>query len=194
LVTTGANPNYNAAGTRMMWIPDQAAFRGGTLTTDADAWDATNVGDHSFAFGEDCVASGNESIAMGDACLASGQGSVAMGESSQASDVGAVAMGDECIASGHDAFAAGEQNVATGQASTALEHTNSVDGEGSFADSFGNQTTNTGATAHTPQTWGYIIGGVERNFWTSIRIPWVYQCGFIFRISCYWFPFELRRK
>lgn len=46
--TTGDNPDYNAAGTRMMWIPEQGAFRGGTLTADVDAWDSGNVGDNSI--------------------------------------------------------------------------------------------------------------------------------------------------
>lgn len=40
--TTGTNPNIGA-GTRLMWIPDQGAFRVGTVT--GNQWDGANVGD-----------------------------------------------------------------------------------------------------------------------------------------------------
>ena len=38
------------AGTRMMWYPDKAAFRAGTVT--GDLWNDSNIGDYSIAGGQ----------------------------------------------------------------------------------------------------------------------------------------------
>ncbi|MCK5107942.1 MAG: hypothetical protein KAQ83_04410, partial [Nanoarchaeota archaeon] len=60
--TSGATPT-SGAGTRMMWIPEKAAFRAGEVT--ATEWDAANVGAYSFAGGYRTKASGGSSTAFG---------------------------------------------------------------------------------------------------------------------------------
>jgi hypothetical protein len=76
--TTGTNPDLGA-GTRMMWIPDQAAFRAGEV--DAGQWDDTDVGDHSVAFGQNNLVSGDWSVAFADGNQVTGNRSFAFGGS-----------------------------------------------------------------------------------------------------------------
>lgn len=64
-------------GTRLMWWPEKAAFRAGSVR--GAQWDAANVGLYSVALGYETVASGIRSTAMGQGTTASGFGSTAMG-------------------------------------------------------------------------------------------------------------------
>lgn len=52
-----------SSGTRLIWIPSKAAFRAGRVT--GNAWDGTNIGDYSVAFGVDNLVSGDDSAAIG---------------------------------------------------------------------------------------------------------------------------------
>jgi len=69
------------AGTRLMWIPDRAAFRAGRLNVGGTAnfWDAANVGVGSAAFGTDNRAAGEDSFAQGQNNNVDGECSTAFG-------------------------------------------------------------------------------------------------------------------
>ena len=75
LPTTGA-------GVRMMWFPRDAAFRVGGVS--GTQWDVANIGDYSFATGQDVIASGLNSVAIGQNSVASGDYSIALGRNMQA--------------------------------------------------------------------------------------------------------------
>ena len=96
-VTNATTPS-NGAGTRMMWIPNKAAFRVG-IVNDVQ-WDDANIGVNSFATGGNTVASGNSSTAHGFASIASGDFSTALGGATTASNSGAVSMGFNTSATG----------------------------------------------------------------------------------------------
>lgn len=87
------------AGTRMMWIPSRSAFRCGS--TNGDAWNASNIGLHSFATGYNSQATGLGNIAMGIGAVSDGtSNTVAIGENSRASGDGSMAFGLGAIADG----------------------------------------------------------------------------------------------
>jgi len=66
--STGGTPT-SGIGVRLMWIPGKAAFRAGYVSGSGSLsgaeWDDANIGDYSYAFGVDSVASGNTSFAFG---------------------------------------------------------------------------------------------------------------------------------
>jgi len=115
-VSASANPiPAEGGGTRMMWYPDQAAFRAGRV--DGSQWDDINLGSYSVAFGENTTASGRESTAMGDETTASGRASTAMGRITTASGGRSTAMGRNTTASGDESIAAGDRAAAEGDRS-----------------------------------------------------------------------------
>lgn len=101
--TTGSTP-VSGFGTRLMWIPDKAAFRVGLVYN--TEWDASNIGHRSFASGTNTTASGTSSFVGG------GLGNTA------SNSYAFVGGGQDNIASGSRAFvASGENNVAGGSSS-----------------------------------------------------------------------------
>jgi hypothetical protein len=95
------------SGTRMMWYPQKAAIRAGSIN--GTQWDDANIGEYSVAMGQDV----------------------------RASAANATAFGLRSIAAQVSAFAAGEDNTATGAASVALgyhAHTNARQGSFVFSD------------------------------------------------------------
>jgi hypothetical protein len=120
-------------GRRMMWYADKAAFRAGYVGSFGSTyWDMANVGNYSFATGNNTRASGNNSFAAGLATTASGEESVAFGNNSTASAdrsfafngtasaVGAIALGSGAQATNDDALALGPSSIASGLASIVL--------------------------------------------------------------------------
>jgi hypothetical protein len=87
------------AGTRMIWIPEVAAFRAGNVSH--VQWDGANLGLYSTAFGKDVMATGTYSIATGYNSTASNQGTVALGEGCFASGANSVALGYYAHTGGH---------------------------------------------------------------------------------------------
>ncbi|GAA4432058.1 hypothetical protein GCM10023091_03610 [Ravibacter arvi] len=90
------DPSGNAvpvmgAGTRLMWYPEKAAFRAGSVA--GTQWDGANIGDYSVAMGNGARASGNSATAFGLRTGAVQQSSFAVGEDSYASGAASVAMG-----------------------------------------------------------------------------------------------------
>jgi len=67
----------SGAGTRMMWYPEKAAFRAGSVWE--SQWDDANIGAYSTATGLNTIAKAFSSTAMGSGTIASGHYSTAMG-------------------------------------------------------------------------------------------------------------------
>ncbi|MBK7524597.1 MAG: hypothetical protein IPI53_10720 [Saprospiraceae bacterium] len=97
-------PPVSGGGTRMMWYPDKAAFRVGTVIN--PKWDKDSVGIYSIAMGYDVIASAESATAIG--------------RFSKASGFGSTAIGSEVIASGQRSFVAGSGNTASGSTSTSF--------------------------------------------------------------------------
>lgn len=91
------NPSYTGApaqegsGTRLLWFPQRAAFRAGTILE--TQWDGANIGDASVAIGYNNRASGAYSTAFGINCTAAQMSSFAVGEQNTASGAASVALG-----------------------------------------------------------------------------------------------------
>lgn len=107
------------AGTRMMWIPSRSAFRSGTVN--ADAWDASNIGLHSFASGYNSRATGVGNVAIGTNAISDGtSNTIAIGENTHASGLNGTAIGTGTTANAYYSVAIGYYNspIATANAST----------------------------------------------------------------------------
>ncbi|MBK9399689.1 MAG: tail fiber domain-containing protein [Bacteroidetes bacterium] len=125
---TGGVP-VTGAGTRMMWMPDLAAFRAGSVSS--GLWDSPGIG--SVAFGHNNLASGNYSSALGFTNLAFGNNTFV--------------AGDHCSASGQSAVATGSFSNAGGDFSTAL-------GYRTGAPTFCETTIGSNNTSYTPNDPG----------------------------------------
>ena len=90
-LSTPPGPVASGAGTRLLWYPEKAAFRAGTVY--GTQWDDAFVGWWSAAFGEETRASGNYSFAAGKMCQAVQVTTVALGEENYASGAASVALG-----------------------------------------------------------------------------------------------------
>ncbi len=67
--TVGALPD-SGAGTRFMWIPNQAAVRFGEAV--GNEWNAARIGKYSFAGGWGSYAENPTSFAFGEGCFVTG--------------------------------------------------------------------------------------------------------------------------
>lgn len=87
----GANVPAEGSGTRMQWYPGKGAFRAGGIG--GTQWDAANIGDYSFAAGQDVRANGSNAMALGLRSTAAQQSALAAGEDNTASGAASVALG-----------------------------------------------------------------------------------------------------
>ena len=87
------------AGPRMMWFPGRAAFRAGRVV--GTAWNLSQIGEASVAFGTETTASGHSAVAMGFETFASGTSSAAIGSFVEASGDFSTAMGTGASTNGH---------------------------------------------------------------------------------------------
>ncbi len=133
----------SGAGTRLMWYPKKAALRVGYVNN--DQWDDTNIGDYSFASGNNNIANGAFSTTTGLITKASGFGSTAMGNSTTASGDGSVSMGEGTLASGANSTAIGFRTIANAPVATAMGTGTTASGNGSTA--MGNVTVASGVTS-----------------------------------------------
>lgn len=131
---SGAKPTpVEGEGRRMMWYVDKAAFRVGHVGSFGSTyWNRANIGNYSFAAGQNTRASGDHSFSVGLATTASGDESVALGNNGTAaadrslafngttSGVGAVAIGSGAQATSDDALALGPSSIAGGLASVVI--------------------------------------------------------------------------
>jgi trimeric autotransporter adhesin len=131
---TTYNPPIQGAGTRMMWYPEKAAFRVGTI--DGNQWDKINIGNFSFASGNNTRASGNSSTAMGERSIAAGISSTAIGYNSLAIGNYSTAFGFNSLALGNYSTAFGNDVIASVDYSTAMGYGAHADGIYSFANGF----------------------------------------------------------
>jgi uncharacterized coiled-coil protein SlyX len=110
--TTGTNPDLGA-GTRLMWIPNLAAFRAGRVGVGAGTaawWDGTNVGVGSAAFGTDNRAAGEDSFAQGQLNNVTGECSMAFGGANEITQNLGFAIGRENDILNTDAITLGFRN------------------------------------------------------------------------------------
>jgi hypothetical protein len=84
-------PAITGSGTRLLWYPEKAAIRAGTIN--GTQWDDANIGLGSVAMGYDVRASGDNSTAFGIRATAAQISSFAVGEDVTASGAASVAMG-----------------------------------------------------------------------------------------------------
>jgi hypothetical protein len=101
------------AGTRLMWIPDSAAFRAGRVGVNggtANYWNATEVGFGSAAFGTDNRAAGEDSFAQGQNNNVSGECSMAFGGNNEITQNLGFAIGRENDILNTDAITFGFRN------------------------------------------------------------------------------------
>ncbi len=152
----GAAP-VHGAGTRMAFYPAKAAFRAGRVSENPTAWDDTNLGIYSAAFGQDTKVNGSYSFASGKNNAISGSYSVSFGSDNTISNSYAGASGLSNTVSGIYSFAVGRQNTTTATASSVFGYLNEAKGENSLC--FGNES-RTGSTANSGGT-NSISGGYK---------------------------------
>jgi len=87
--TTGSTP-ISGAGTRMMWVPAKSAFRAGLAGT--TTWDDANIGNYSWAGGQQTLASGASSISFGQSNEVYGDCSASFGRSNVVQATGKYSM------------------------------------------------------------------------------------------------------
>lgn len=134
-----ANTPVIGGGSRMMWYPDKAAFRAGSVL--GNEWNKENIGNYSFAAGQGSIASGPGSISLGAGNTASGFNSFATGNGNTASSSVATAFGANNIASGAASLATGADNIASGFFSTVMGRYNKAKSSFSLVAGFYNDTT-----------------------------------------------------
>lgn len=131
-ISPTAAPPISGAGRRMMWYPAKAAFRAGYVGASGSAyWDMANIGNYSFATGNNTRATGNYSFAAGNSTTANGIASTAFGAYSTASAENTFAVNGAATAEGAIALGSGAQ--ATGNESISIGFTSLSAGLGSVA-------------------------------------------------------------
>lgn len=125
------DPESSTDNKRLFFDKSKGAFRAGNATS--ITWDIGNVGEASFASGQNTTASGNFSTATGENSTASGTSSTAMGKFTMASGFISTTTGEYTIASGNVSTAMGSFTRAEGFASTAIGRHNIGGGSPSSA-------------------------------------------------------------
>ncbi len=156
-----ANPPQSGTGRRAMWYAGKAAFRSGYVT--GTNWDKINIGNYSFAAGNDVLASGLQSVAMGYNSQALTAESFAIGNNAIASGLGARAMGLNITASGDASTAIGFNNISSGAYSIALGSSNTSSAlnssaMGSFNTASGDYSSAHGRFLKSKSYAGFVIG------------------------------------
>ncbi|MFZ1527753.1 MAG: hypothetical protein WAT19_03320 [Ferruginibacter sp.] len=126
----------SGAGARMMWLPQKAAFRVGTVL--GTQWDADSIGTWSFAAGRSVIAKADYSTAFGFTAKASGVYSFAQGYGALAMGEISAAMGFNCRAENTSTYAFGDLAVATGN--RAISFSNGSHAIGDYSTAFGTAT------------------------------------------------------
>jgi len=115
--SVGATP-VSGGGTRMMWVPEKAAFRAGACM--GTEWDDANIGSYSTVVGLASVASGVASTAIGRDNTVSGEGGTAIGRNHLVTGSGATAIGRNNEASAEGSTAFGFSTIASGYAAVSM--------------------------------------------------------------------------
>ena len=90
-ISGAGDPPASGAGTRMMWYPDQAAFRSGDVS--GTQWDKANLGTYSLASGYNTKAQGTSAVAVGYNTSSTNDFTTAMGVYTTASGHSSTALG-----------------------------------------------------------------------------------------------------
>lgn len=156
------------AGTRMMWYPKKAAFRAGQV--DGTQWNDANIGDYSFAAGQNNQASGSNSSVLGVNSTASGVFSSAIGILNNSSGLASQTLGYSNQANSSFSTAIGTLSRALASYSTAIGNSTTASGEASttlgnntFARSYAETTIGTYNTDYTPTSTS-IFSATDRLF------------------------------
>jgi hypothetical protein len=107
---------FTGAGERMMWHPNKAAFRAGSIGSAGTQWDDPNTGYYTWAGGYNTIALGLASFAMGYQSTALGSYSTALGYTANADGTGAVALGYRSTADADYSVAIGQRASTNGHA------------------------------------------------------------------------------
>lgn len=161
LPVSPGNTPVNGAGTRMMWYPQKAAFRSGTV--DGTQWDKDNIGNYSFAAGQNAKATGANSAAFGKNVNANGDASVAIGEFSTTNDQRTTAIGYVSTANGYASTAIGFGTTANGNYSVSIGSNNQSNGGASVsmgdnAKAIGNSSVSIGSFTKSKSDFSFVAG------------------------------------
>ncbi|HEX8905893.1 MAG TPA: hypothetical protein VF771_13675, partial [Longimicrobiaceae bacterium] len=107
---------FTGAGERLMWHPNKAAFRAGSIGSAGTEWDDPNTGYYTWAGGYNTIALGLASFAMGYTSTALGSYSTALGYTANADGTGAVALGYRTTADADYSVAIGQRASTNGHA------------------------------------------------------------------------------
>jgi hypothetical protein len=107
---------FTGAGERLMWHPNKAAFRAGSIGSAGTQWDESNVGYYTWAGGYNTIAVGLASFAMGYQSTATGSYANALGYTANADGTGAVAIGYRTTADADYSVAIGQRASTNGHA------------------------------------------------------------------------------
>jgi len=107
---------FTGAGERLMWHPNKAAFRAGSIGSAGTQWDDSNTGYYTWAGGYNTIALGLSSFAMGYQSTALGSYSNALGYTANADGTGAVAIGYRTTADADYSVAIGQRASTNGHA------------------------------------------------------------------------------
>ncbi|MFH1645411.1 MAG: hypothetical protein ABIB11_03230 [Candidatus Omnitrophota bacterium] len=121
----------SGAGSRLMWLQQQAAFRVGSVT--GSQWDSANIGTYSTGIGYNTIANGSWATAIGVGAEASGTSSVAIGPHTKSSGSNTVAIGSGAESTVNYAIAMGDRAKATGNWSVAIGLYSEATNEYAFA-------------------------------------------------------------
>jgi hypothetical protein len=107
---------FTGAGERLMWHPNKAAFRAGSIGSAGTQWDDPSTGYYTWAGGYNTISLGLASLAMGYQSQAMGSYSNALGYSANADGTGAVALGYRVTADADYSVAIGQRASTNGHA------------------------------------------------------------------------------
>lgn len=147
--TTNYYPPASGSGTRLMWYPERAAFRVGSVT--GAQWDKGNTGLFSFAAGSNTIANGFNATSFGGGSHAGGDYSTSMGYGTSAGGSSSTSMGMSTNASGNYSTTMGFSSIATGTYSTGLGNVTQANGNASV--SMGQSTIANGVNSTTMGIW-----------------------------------------
>lgn len=176
LPVTPGDPPASGAGVRMMWYPDKAAFRVGSVNF--ANWDKDSIGDYSFSAGFNSKGKGFSSTAIGTSTNAAGPSSVAMGTNSLSSSFASVAIGNQARAIGNVSTAMGYNTEASGNVSVALGNISSASGDfstaiGSNTNASGDISTSIGLGTNSRPYGSLTIGRYNDSVISSSTKTWI---------------------
>ncbi len=175
-LNTAFAPPVQDAGTRMMWYPQKAAFRVGTV--DGTQWDKDSIGRYSFATGFNAKAKGEGTFAAGIGSTASGNVSTAMGYGTTAFGSVSTAIGTYATASGDYSLAMGYNTTASGTVSTALGQNSKASGNGSLATGVGSTASGLVSTALGNFTVAEGLASTAMGYGSLATGNWTLATGF----------------